>query len=160
MMQINENRPDLEILSHFEGMTKKIHVRYSKCGHDVWIKAKSALKGPRTGLCSTCAKSIAGKRKVKSHDEFMDDFHNKNTHNIRVIGKYTGCKDPIEVECLDCGLVWTPQASDMLANHGCPMCGGVYNYSPKEYKQLAESKSPGTIVLSDYINGRTDIHRK
>lgn len=160
MQQINEFRPDVEILSEFNGMTNNVCVRYSKCGHEVWIKARSVLKGPQTGLCSTCGKSIAGKRKTKTHEEFVDDLRQKNTHNIRILGKYTGCKNFIKVECLDCNFVWNPCASDLLGNHGCPMCGGTRHYTPEEYATIYARLSQNTTLLSEYVDNTTPIHRQ
>lgn len=159
MTKLTTKRPDVKLVSEYKSMEEKVCVKYSKCGHEVWIKARSLLHGKPTGTCSKCAKQIAGRKKSKTHAEFMNDYYAKSAHNITVRGKYTGCKEKIEVECLDCGLVWAPQAGDLLADHGCPACGGVYNYTPEEYLQLVHNRAPGTTVLSDYVNGRTDVHR-
>jgi len=160
MQRINELRPDVEILSEFNGMTNNVCVRYSKCGHEVWIKAKSVLKGPQTGLCSTCGKSIAGKRKTKTHEEFMRDFYEKNTRNIKIRGHYLGRTKRIETECLSCGFVWNPLVGDLLCNHGCPMCGGTHHYTEEEFAEVYKNCSPTTSLISKFVNYNTPIHRQ
>lgn len=130
--QKNINAQNIEILSQYKGMTKRIQCKCTVCNH-IWSPlASSLIQG--TG-CPECAKKriaiIAGEqlKRIKrpgkmTHTAFMEKFHSQNPHSntIRVCTKYNGANNMVSCKCLVCGHEWDTIATGLLKGTGCPSC--------------------------------------
>lgn len=61
-------------------------------------------------------------KRIKSHEEFMEEFTVKGKPDIEILGKYELMGRPIEVMCKRCNHVWYPKANSLLYGKGCPVC--------------------------------------
>lgn len=113
----NIHADSIEIMSEYKGYSGKIECKCKVCGN-IWFTAAShLLEG--TG-CSVCAKN----RKL-SKENFLEMFHQKNTHanEIQIIGEYKRLREKIKCKCKVCGFVWNSTPSNLLYNNSCcPLC--------------------------------------
>lgn len=151
--QKNTNAKNIELLSRYNGMTKRIECKCKLCGH-IWNPiASSLIQG--TG-CPECAKkrvSAKGREHLKnikrpekmSHSAFIEKFHTKNYHanQIEICSKYDGATSPIVCRCKICGLEWSTIASGLLKGTGCPVCSHTSTSFMEQFILMALSKVVG-----------------
>lgn len=58
----------------------------------------------------------------RDNEDFINDMKIINP-NIKIIGKYQGARQRIEVECEKHNYKWFPFAYNLLSGFGCPYCG-------------------------------------
>ncbi len=132
LRQRNKNADAIEILTQYDGMTKRVHCKCHICEFEWTPIASSLMQG--TG-CPQCAKArIAQKsreqlRTVKrpgkmSHSSFVSKFIEKNPRadQIEICSEYTGSLNSIKCRCKVCNLEWETMASGLLQATGCPRC--------------------------------------
>lgn len=100
----------------------------------------------------------------KTTQQFIDQLSIINP-SIRVIGEYKGSKEKIEVECLECGNVFSPTASSLLSNHGCNKCATIRRRQKQlmpveEFDRRLFEVSPNLKRISDYYNATTRLKVK
>lgn len=71
----------------------KIEMKHNVCGNSWLITPNNFLTKNRR--CPHCA----GKRKFKTHAQFVKDVTEKSNGQLEVIGTYTHCETPIKVRC-------------------------------------------------------------
>jgi Zn finger protein HypA/HybF involved in hydrogenase expression len=94
--------------------------KWSPSAHDLLGSTSSKGHG-----CPECAKRRRALSKTKTHEQFLEDFSNKNSHSkdILIVGTYQKGNIPIEVRCKKCGHVWHPTPAQLLnVGSGCPLC--------------------------------------
>lgn len=120
--KLNAVRPKVEIISDYNGMYSYITCRCRTCDY-VWSTKLHTLIYSVSVGCPRCAIEVRNKNEMISHDNFVARVKKKNS-NIKIIGKYTGMKHRIDVECSICGNQWAPIADSIAnCNTGCPVCG-------------------------------------
>ena len=69
--------------------------------------------------------------KVKTHEEFLEDFKRKNNKSdkIEILEKYCGNKNKITCRCKTCNYEWKTTPNTLLSNSGCPICSQARNRS-------------------------------
>ena len=105
----NKNAKNIEFLSKYMGMTKRIQCRCKICNHTWNPIASSLIQG--TG-CPECAKKRVaekGREQLKtikrpekmSHSTFIAKFNEKNPHasKIEICSKYNGALHPVSCRC-------------------------------------------------------------
>lgn len=130
--QKNTNAPNIEILSEYKGMTKRIKCKCKICNHTWTPLASSLIQGSG---CPECAKKRIAKiaseqlRKIKRpeimpHSTFIEKFRTQNPHadTIKVCTKYNGANNSVSCKCIVCGHEWDTIASGLLSGTGCPVC--------------------------------------
>ena len=103
--------------------------------------------------------------KVKTHEEFLEDFKRKNNKSdkIEILEKYCGNKNKITCRCKTCNYEWKTTPNTLLSNSGCPICSQARNRSgvKKTHSEFIEEFNNiyqgEYTVLSQYTNAREKI---
>ena len=111
----------INILGEYTGYRNRISCECKICGNKWNPLAGTLLQGSG---CSNCARVEVSKIKMRSYENFMYDFEQKNSHfkNIKILGDYKGVDNPIFCECKICGNKWSPRAGNLLRGQGCKKC--------------------------------------
>ncbi len=116
--RLKDVNPEIEILGHYQGMSKKIEARCLICGSIWYPLPHNLLRG------STCLKCSYKKRAAKrTYDtsSFIEKLKLVNP-SVKVVGQYKSSSDKISVLCLDCHNEWKATPASLLSGHGCPNC--------------------------------------
>jgi len=81
------------VLGTYIRTATKIEMRHNVCGEPWEITPNNFLT--KNKRCPTCA----GKRKFKTHEQFVKDVQEKSKGNLEVVGRYTHCETPVKVRC-------------------------------------------------------------
>lgn len=98
--------------------------------------------------------------KKKTHEEFLQQFINKNPNSksIIILGKYVKNNQPIECLCSVCNTKWTPTPKSLLSGHGCPKCSGNLRLTNNEFLDMLKNnphyKNIGVIGKYKKISGK------
>lgn len=93
------------------------------------------------GGCKYCSKESYLEKVTKSHEQFCREVKDKHGDKYIVIGKYTGCKDYIEIFCSNCKESFFIAPHHLLEGHGCSNCN----------KSIGESVIEQLLLKSDAI---------
>lgn len=100
----------------------------------------------------------------KTHEQFMQEFKERNTKDITILGTYTGSHNKILCRCNKCNHEWETVAKNLiLLNRGCPKCVHNAKKTHEDFLREFEEKSPfkDTIdFLSEYKNSQEKIYCK
>ena len=129
--QINSN---IEVVGEYTQCKNKIECK-CKIHEEMFLITPDHLLQGETG-CKKCICIKNCESNKKSHEYFVQQIKNINS-NINVIGTYAGAHQRIEVECLDCGHIWSPEVSSLLSGFGCPQCAS--SHGEKKVKKYLES---------------------
>lgn len=152
MQEIN---PKIEVLGEYKASNEVIHCRCRDCGHE-WNPLVSVLTFNRSG-CPKCA----GNMKL-THDEFVQIIKEKNP-SIIVLGTYFNSQTHIEVQCKECGFVWSVKPNNLMKGTGCRECAKVRSSIKQrrthdQFLSEMEEKGSHTVeILGKYINSNTKI---
>lgn len=119
---MNKANPNVIVLEDYKDARTRIEVRCKVCGNEWKSDPYSLLKGSG---CKKCAMKYVQNLKIKSHEEFLDDFkkRNENYDKIKVLTKYQKYELPITCECLECHNVWETTPHYLCGDgSGCPLC--------------------------------------
>lgn len=92
----------------------------------------------------------------KTDEQFKQEMKLKHP-NILITSKYQGASKKVDCECLIDGHKWSPQATSLQQNHGCPMCSGTIKKTHEQFVEEMKIKHPNIKILGRYINDRTPI---
>ena len=112
--RLAEARPEIELISRYEGSDKPVLVRCRNCGTEKKITPTSLFN---SGKCSTCA----GLGRKKSHEQFVRELKEKNP-NVVAVDTYAGAKEKMTFRCLVHDVEWRATPSNMLKGCGCQKC--------------------------------------
>lgn len=103
----------------------------------------------------------------KTHEEFMREFYEKNTHaqDIEILGTYINAQTKIKCKCKIDGYEWETRPNDLLREHGCPKCGykRAAQKNAKTHEQFMKAFYKKTKhaqdikILGTYVNTETKI---
>lgn len=131
LKHVNEN---IEVVGEYTQCKNKIECK-CKVHNEIFFITPDHLMHGETG-CKKCIDIKNHNAGLKSHDVFINQV--KNIHpTINVLGKYDGAHTRIEVECLNCGHVWLPEATSLTSGFGCPCC--AFSKGEKRIKKFLES---------------------
>ena len=116
MRKVND---DIEIIGDYVQCKKKIECR-CKLHNETFFATPDHLIQGEVG-CKQCIGIKNHMSGLKSHEEFVNQLQQVNP-SINVVGLYDGAQRRIEVECLNCGHIWRPQATSVVSGYGCPCC--------------------------------------
>lgn len=116
--------PDIEPMSKYDGMNRKVFVCCKICGKTWKSRAQDLLAGHG---CKSCADKRSALNRTMSHDEFISAVNQYNPHKDKfvVLSKYHGTTNDVECKCYDCGYIWKTRAANLIARSGgsgCPLC--------------------------------------
>lgn len=97
----------------------------------------------------------------KTHEEYVVEVAEKNP-NVEVIGEYIGARTPILHKCKICGYKWDASPTNILRDRKCPKCKYVKlskhkTKTTETFRRELYNKTQNIEIISDYINGKTDI---
>ena len=95
----------------------------------------------------------------KTHEAFIAEMKEKHPH-LEVIGHYVNIRTKIEVKCLVCGYVFSPQAGSLYMGHGCPSCAGLITKTNEQFIKEMNDTRPNITPLEPYKNSSTKIKFK
>ena len=131
MSQIDNN---IEIIGEYTQCKKKIECR-CKLHNELFFITPDHLVHGETG-CKHCVDIKNHNSGLKSHNQFVNQLKQINPM-VNVKGLYMGAKRRIEVECLNCDYIWSPQATSLIGGYGCPNCAS--SKGEKRIKDFLES---------------------
>ena len=162
-----------DVVGKYVNSKTKIECRCHE--HGTWNPTPgSLLHGsgcPECGVAKCHAPKRAdeksGSRRLRTHQQFLDELKEKNTHyaagEFEVLGVYTKSVVPIECSCPEHGR-WSTTPSNLIHNNGkCPRCGNdAKRITHDEFlKRLAERNphyAAGEFeVTSKYTRSKDDI---
>lgn len=150
--------PSIEIMSTYTKSKEHVECRCKTCGH-LWKATPGNLLSGYG--CSICSKKKASDKQRKSHEQFIKEM--KELHpTIQVTGKYIGAQSPVDCQCLSCGHEWSPLATNLLGQKGCPICKNKRTSErlTKTHNQFAEeikTLKPYITLLGKYVDSKTKI---
>lgn len=116
MLQINNA---IEILGKYTTAKKKIECK-CKLHNEIFFATPDHLLQGEVG-CKQCIDIKNHTSGLKTHEEFVSQLRQINP-KVNVLSLYDGSKNRIDVACLNCGNMWSPQAASLLGGYGCPCC--------------------------------------
>lgn len=116
---VKNKNANIKILSKYNGIKNRVDCKCLIHNTNFNMYPNHILRGA-TG-CKECIKIKNHLSGLKSHEQFIKEANYIND-KIKIIGKYNGAKERVEVKCLKCGVVWNPVASSILSGCGCPHC--------------------------------------
>lgn len=131
LMKINDK---IEIIGEYTNCKDKIQCR-CQIHNEFFEITPDHLMGGETG-CQSCIDIKQHNAGLKSHDTFLNQIKAINP-NLNILGRYDGSHVRIEVECLNCGNIWTPFAGSLVSGFGCPRCAS--SKGEKKIKTFLES---------------------
>lgn len=98
----------------------------------------------------------------KTDEQFKQEMKLKHP-NILITSEYQGASKKVDCECLIDGHKWSPQATSLQQNHGCPICAirkKAENQfkSTEQFKQELNIINPFIKLLSDYIGAKETVN--
>lgn len=114
-----EVNPNIEVVGEYTQCKNKIECR-CKIHNEIFFITPDHLIQGKTG-CKKCIDIKYHEGGLKSHEDFINQVKNIND-KVNIVGIYTGSRQKIETECLNCGNVWFPEATSLLCGYGCPKC--------------------------------------
>jgi hypothetical protein len=74
------------------------------------------------GRCKYCTKVKSIINHTKTHEQFLSEVKNIHGNKYKIIGKYSGCKNHIEIFCNNCNESFWITPTHLLDGHGCSNC--------------------------------------
>lgn len=110
----------IELIGEYKGSGKKTTFRCKTCGNE-WEAQPYAVLHYKSLGCIKCRDKDQGKRKRKTHDQYVRELSLVNP-NIEVIESYQTAQSKIAHRCKLCGHEWSVTPSSLLHGNGCPKC--------------------------------------
>lgn len=158
---VHEKNPNIIVLGKYVNSTTKIRVKCAKCGFEWDGFPDSLLHGHG---CRECMKrSISEKNRLPA-GEFEARLQKKNP-SIELLGEFQTASSHIQVKCKECGHIWNPIATSLLAGRGCPICAikrrGEQNRRTHEaFIHDIKTINPQVEILSKYNGAEKTVHAK
>lgn len=159
--ELRIKNPTVEVVGMYIDARTKI--KHRCLIHDTYwdIAPTNALKG---NGCSECHKERIGKRKQKTHEQYIEEVYNVNP-NIIVMEEYVNAKTPILHKCIAHNIEWKPYPEVVLRGGGCSECWKekLHNTHCRTHEQYIAELSlanPNVIAIGTYIDAITPILHK
>lgn len=107
--------PKITILSDYQNKTTPLKCKCT-CGHK-WTESWQSLRCRSSG-CPLCCRKFR-----HLNIEVIKAKAKKVAPLVEIIGKYTGCYDPLRCHCKRCDNRWDATWNNLSQGHGCPKCG-------------------------------------
>lgn len=151
--RLSEVNPDICLLSNYTMASEKAHFGCHVCGNDWYAVPTSILGGVG---CPECGKSKLSLMHTKDPEVYARQFAKANK-TIKLLSRYKGSDQHIDVECLVCGHKWSVTARNLLSNTGCPKCAGKMQLTNDEFVERVRMVNPNVIIKSKYVNSSTRV---
>ena len=159
--------PDIEVLGTYINSQTKIKCKCKKDGYEWEAKPNDLLNGHG---CRVCGYYIVSDKLAKTHEQFMQEFYEKNKYaqDIEILDTYINDSTKLKCKCKIDGYEWKVRAGSLLKGHGCPICGfkRTKENMTKTHEQFMEKFYEKNIhaqdieILGTYINRAAKIKCK
>ena len=139
--------PDIEIISPYKGITRRIKARCLKDGYE-WETVAQCLY---TGHCPRCSKK---ERKTPERFEYELSIVNPD---VELLSPYIRALTKVKCRCKIDGNVFEMTPSHLLYGNGCPQCGGVKRKDTNAFISEMAKIQPEIEVIGEYVNNKTPI---
>lgn len=133
--------PNVIIIGEYVNTSTKIKCQCKDCGN-IWdVVPYSLLKGYG---CKKCAMRYVQNYRIKSHEQFLQEFNERNPQHktIEILSKYVKDDEPVLCKCKICNHTWSAKARSLINKRdatGCPVC----NTSKGELKIMSYFEDNG-----------------
>lgn len=107
-------RPEIEVLSRYEGCDKPVLVRCKNCGKTKTVNPTSLFNAKKCSGCRGVERSV-------THEEFVDRLTAANP-NVVAVGEYTAANKKMTFRCLIHDVEWDALPQNVIRGCGCPQC--------------------------------------
>lgn len=119
-----------------------------KCGYKWTAKPNTLFSGHGCHRCSGCERYTT--------ESFRERIKWINPY-IEVVGEYVNNHTKIRCRCDLDGCEWDAIPSDLLHEHGCPKCGGVYRYTPETFVEKMAMINKNIVILDGYKTNKDKV---
>lgn len=116
--------PNVIIIGEYVNTSTKIKCQCKDCGN-IWdVVPYSLLKGYG---CKKCAMRYVQNYRIKSHEQFLREFNERNPQHktIEILSEYIKDEEPVLCRCKVCNHTWSTRAHNLISKQsasGCPIC--------------------------------------
>ncbi|MGL6066438.1 MAG: hypothetical protein ACRC0R_05100 [Cetobacterium sp.] len=125
----NKHEDRISIVDGYSGKSKSCTFRCNICGREWKSLPKSVL---RIDDCLDCSNKSRSSPRI-SAEQFSDRVESLHGKKYNLLEDFTGTKNKVLTECVNCGHIWNARSTGLMYGSGCPRC----NRSIKE-KQVLE----------------------
>ena len=148
-----KNNNQIETLEEYNGLHKKIKVKFLECGHVREMKPSKLLIGQGCGH-KDCNDKAISKARLSNSTKAKEDELKKLGYEL--ISGYKGMKEMITVKNKKCGHTYTANAANILNGSGCPKCHG-FKTTGEFTEQVQKLHGDEYKIIGEYINNRTTV---
>jgi len=142
---------EYEVLGEYLGTNKYIKIKHCTCNTIYNVTPHMFLQGNR---CPECSHG----HKLKSQEKFEKEVYNLYNDKFKVIGKYLGNQEKVEIYCNKCNNIFKTIPNNFLKGEACPFCYGNNKKTTEEFKkEVYNLVGDEYEVLGEYINCSTKI---
>ena len=145
LSELHSLKPHLTLIGEYKDANTKTWFHCNKHNLDF---QKTPWKALNQHGCPQCTKENEYRVNKKTHLDFLAQMQEINS-NIEVVGEYCGARERVEVRCLLCDHIWTPQASSLISGFGCPVCAS--SYGEKQIKEFLEYRNIHFIPQKTFL---------
>lgn len=126
--ELKEKRPNILLLSGYQGVNKQAHFRCLKCKHEFDKTPKEVLT-QKYG-CDFCARQASAQQRAKSITDAKNDIKKYLYDNLKLTNDYKKASDEATFICKHCGKKFKGKLTQILHNakkhgyisNGCQHC--------------------------------------
>lgn len=134
--QIKSRLDEYEVLSRYDGATKKIKFKHKKCGNVFEMKPMHFVYGEG---CRLCGYKKISESKTNTFDQFISKLPNR--YDGWKFSEFSGNTAPIVAECPICGRrhKYSTAKSFIIGQAGCKVCAGRKKLPDKDLETVLAS---------------------
>lgn len=110
---------EYSIIGEYKNYNTKVLVRHNTCGNEYLVRPDSLLRGSK---CLKCTHGSYKERYLKTTEEFGDNVLELTKGKYELKSEYKGTYEPIEIEHLECGNIYTTKPYKFILGSRCPIC--------------------------------------
>lgn len=154
--RVSKVNPNITVIGKYTKMHDKIEC-VCRVGHK-WNPI--ALDLVRGADCFECAAIKRGRKRAKTHEQFVEEVRNVNP-DITVVGTYINAGTKIEFRCKE-GHKWVTTPSNVLMGKTCLTCANIQSSlrqrkSQEQFVEEVRNLHPDITVVGEYVNSNTKI---
>lgn len=159
LLRMDNINSDIEFLSEYQNSRTYIKCRCNIDGFEWNARPENLLAGKG---CRMCMSRHLRERKLKPHEQFVNEMHNIN-NNIEIVGEYNGAFNKIECMCVIHNETFFSAPTHLLSGEtGCKKCIDIKNHQSglKTHSQFVRDLcdiNKDIIVIGEYNGAKHKI---